>query len=53
MEKVDVKKADIDKEVDIEQKNGFVIATLGRSCRNPETLIKMIDNGMNIVRLRL
>ena len=53
MDKLDVKKDIIDEPVDLDQKNGFVIATLGRACKNPETLIKMIDSGMNIVRLRL
>jgi pyruvate kinase len=53
MDKLKLTAEDLDKEVDIENKSSFVVATLGRACKNPETLIKMIDAGMNICRLRL
>jgi pyruvate kinase len=53
MDKQDLNKEQVDEEVSINDKKGFVIATLGPVSRYPETLIKMIDNGMNIVRLRL
>lgn len=53
MDKLELHKSDIEKEIDIDDKTGFVIATLGRACKNPETLISMIDSGMNVCRLRL
>lgn len=53
MDKLIPEKQDLDSEVDIDKKSGFVIATLGRACKKPETLIGMIDAGMNICRLRL
>lgn len=53
MDKVDIQKEDIEKEIDLNQKHGFVIATLGKACKNSETLISMIDSGMNVVRLKL
>ena len=53
MDKADIDKDALGRVVDPNQKTGFVVATLGKSCKKPETLINMIDNGMNIVRLRL
>jgi pyruvate kinase len=53
MDKANITKGDMNIEVDPCHQKGMIIATLGRSCKNPETLIKMIDAGMNVVRLRL
>lgn len=53
MDKVEITKEDIEREVESVHSKGMIIATLGKACKHPETLIKMIDAGMNVVRLRL
>jgi hypothetical protein len=53
MDKANITKEDVNKVVDPEHTRGIIVATLGRACKNPETMIKMIDAGMNVVRLRL
>ena len=53
MDKARITKADIDRATDWEYSKGIIIATLGQASNNSETLIKMIDAGLNFVRLRL
>lgn len=53
MDKLELQKDDIQKEINFEHKSGFVIATLGKSCKSSESLINMIDSGMDVCRLRL
>lgn len=45
--------ADLEYEAPPTHSRGTIIATLGRACKNPETMIQMIDAGMNVVRMRL
>lgn len=54
MDKANVAKEDLIKVVEEEgESKGIVVATLGKACSDAETLIKMIDAGMNYVRIRL
>lgn len=53
MDKADISKEVLYQDADLEKSKGMIIATLGKACKNPETLIQMIDSGMNVVRLRL
>ena len=54
MDKANIAKADLINCVVTEgDSHGIVVGTLGQSCNNSETLIKMIDAGMNFVRIRL
>lgn len=53
MDKIKLTQSDLEKDIDVSQKSGFVVATLGRACKKIETLIRMVDSGMNICRLRL
>lgn len=53
MDKVDISKELVAREVDLSNRKGLIVATLGSSCKSTGTLISMIDSGMNMVRLRL
>ena len=64
MDKADVTKADVFSTSYKENSKGLIVATLGKACKDPETLIKMLDAGvdssnasaqafLNIFRLRL
>lgn len=53
MDKVDMTHADLEYEAPLIHSKGTIIATLGRACKDPETMIQMIDSGMNVVRMRL
>jgi len=53
MDKAEISKEVVMRELDYTDRKGLVIGTLGRSCKSVETLINMIDSGMTMVRLRL
>ena len=53
MDKVDISKELVTREVDLSARKGLVVATLGAACKSTGTLISMIDSGMSMVRLRL
>jgi len=53
MDKADVDKAMVLHSLEMPQSEGIVVGTLGKAWNDTETLIKMVDAGMNFVRLRL
>ena len=53
MDKVDISKELVTREVDLSTRKGLVVATLGAACKSTGTLISMIESGMSMVRLRL